>query len=229
MASTIEELESDISQAISPGFRGRLLDRGQARSMIWKDGVLPQNAPGFSSELSYDLLSYGYSLFGMGIRLREMGGNPEIYQAAFSRAASSIEDVIYKGDPDDVAHGFHNVLAASAYHLARYSAKAYSLLRGALNEGNISFIEKGLCQVILRDLDSLEEDIFEWKFKEYGSDENLANIIDQEVERVEAVEGEGVLSVDYSVESIELNSRYSNYRKLLFGIVPVLDGFGERG
>jgi RAD3-like DEAD/DEAH box helicase len=204
MASTIEELESDITQAISPGFRGRLLDRGQARSMIWKDGILPPNAPGFSPELSYDLLSYGYSLFGMGLRLREMEGNPEIYRAAFSKAASSIEDVIYKGDPDDVVHGFHNVLAASAYHLARYSAKAYSLLRGVLNEGNISFIERGLCQVILRELDSLEADIFEWKLNEYGSDANLANIIDQEVERVKAVEGEDVLPEEYSVESIEL-------------------------
>lgn len=204
MASTIEELELDIGQAISPGFRGRLLDRGQARSMIWKDGVLPPNAPGFSPELSYDLLSYGYSLFGMGLRLREMGGNPEIYQEAFSKAANSIEDVIYKGDHDDVAHGFHNVLAASAYHLARYSAKAYSVLRGTLNEGNISFIERGLCQVILRELDTLEDDIFEWKLNEYGSDENLANIIDQEVEQVEAVEGEDVLPEDYSIESIEL-------------------------
>ena len=135
-----------------------------------------QNAPGFSPELSYDLLSYGYSLFGMGLRLREMGGNPEIYQAAFSKAANSIEDVIYKGDHDNVAHGFHNVLAASAYHLARYSAKAYSVLRGTLNKGNISVIERGLCQVILRELDTLEGDIFEWKLNEYGSDENLASI-----------------------------------------------------
>ncbi len=201
MASTIEELESEITQAISPGFRGRLLDRGQARSMIWKDGVLPPNAPGFSPELSYDLLSYGYSLISMGLRLREMGGNPEIYQAAFSKAANSIEDVIYKGDHDDVTQGFHNVLAASAYHLARYSAKAYSLLRGTLDEGNISFIERGLCQIILRELDTLEDDIFEWKMNEYGSDENLANIIDQEVEQTES---EGVPPEGYSIESIEL-------------------------
>ena len=85
MASTIEDLESAINQAIAPGFRGRLLDRGQARSMIWKDGVLPPNAPRFSPDLSYDLLSYGYSLLGMGMRLREMDGTPEIYQAALKK------------------------------------------------------------------------------------------------------------------------------------------------
>ena len=202
MASTIEELESDITEAISPGFRGRLLDRGQARSMIWKDGVLPPNAPGFSPELSYDLLSYGYSLIGMGLRLREMGGNPQIYREAFSKAGHSIEDVIHKGDHNDVAYGFHNVLAASAYHLAQYSAKAYSLLRGTLNEGNISSIERSLCQVILRDLDSLEEDILEWKFNELGSDENLANNIDHKVDQVDAVGGGDVLPDDYSRYSL---------------------------
>jgi superfamily II DNA/RNA helicase len=205
MASTIEELESDITEATSPGFRGRLLDRGQARSMIWKDGVLPPNAPGFSPELSYDLLSYGYSLIGMGLRLREMGGNPQIYREAFSKAAHSIEDVIYKGDHNDVVYGFHNVLAASAYHLAQYSAKAYSLLRGTLNEGNISSIERGLCQVILRELDSLEEDILEWKFTGLGSDEKLANNIDQEVDLVDAAGGDDVLPDDHSDESIELS------------------------
>ena len=155
MASTIKDLESAIDQAISPGFRGRLLDRGQSRSMIWKDGVLPPNSPKFSPDLSYDLLSYGFSLLGMGMRLREMDGASEIYQAAFSKAASSIEHVVFKADTDDVAHTFHSILAASAYHLAQFSAKAYSLLRDALNEEKISYIERSLCLVILRDLNSL--------------------------------------------------------------------------
>lgn len=204
MASTIEELESDISQAISPGFRGRLLDRGQARSMIWKDGVLPPSAPKFSPNLSYDLLSYGYSLLSMGMRLREMGGAPDIYQAAFSKAASSIEYVIFNANSDDVAHAFHSILAASAYHLAQFSAKAYSLLRNALNEDNISLIERSLCLVILRDLNSLEDQILDWKFNKYGSDEFLANLIDQWIERIDSVNGENVQREDYGDESIEI-------------------------
>ena len=204
MASTIEDLESDINQAISPGFRERLLDRGQARSIIWKDGVLPLNAPRFSPDLSYDLLSYGYSLLGMGMRLREMDGTPKIYQAAFSKAASSIEHVVFKANSDDVANAFHNILAASAYHLAQYSAKAYSLLRSALNEEIISFIERCLCKIILRDLNSLEDDIFDWKFKEYGSDDFLAESIDQKVKQIEFVKGENVLHEDYSADSIEV-------------------------
>jgi hypothetical protein len=59
MATTVEQIEADITSASAPGFRGRLLARGQARAMIWRDGVLPPDAPAFSDLLSYDLHSYG--------------------------------------------------------------------------------------------------------------------------------------------------------------------------
>jgi len=86
MASTIEAIEADIETASAPGFRGRLLARGQARAIIWRDGVLPPNAPGFSPLLSYDLQSYGYSLLGLGLRLRELGGFPP--RSSSSKAAA---------------------------------------------------------------------------------------------------------------------------------------------
>jgi hypothetical protein len=56
---TIESVQTDIDQAVTPGFRARLIARGQARAMIWRDGVLPPGAPSFSPQLSYDLHSYG--------------------------------------------------------------------------------------------------------------------------------------------------------------------------
>ena len=73
---TIESIQTDIDEAVTPGFRARLIARGQARAMIWRDGVLPPGAPDFSPQLSYDLHSYGYSLFELGLRLRELGGDP---------------------------------------------------------------------------------------------------------------------------------------------------------
>ena len=73
---TAESIHADIDQAVTPGFRARLITRGQARAMIWRDGVLPPGAPGFSSQLSYDLHSYGYSLLELGLRLLELGGDP---------------------------------------------------------------------------------------------------------------------------------------------------------
>lgn len=128
MASTIEEIEEVIQQAITTGFRGRLLERGLARSMIWVDGELPDGAPNFADKLSYDLLSYGYSLLSLSIRLRELNGDADLCRAAFEKSATAITDVIHNGIPDDPEKGFHKVLAASAYHLGRFSAKAFSLI-----------------------------------------------------------------------------------------------------
>jgi hypothetical protein len=42
MATTIEAIEADIEAASAPGFRGKLLALGQARAIIWRDGVLPR-------------------------------------------------------------------------------------------------------------------------------------------------------------------------------------------
>ena len=77
MAATLEELRANIDAAVVPGFRARLLARGQARAMIWRDGVLPEDAPNFGAELSDDLLSYGYSLLQHGLRYTDMGGDAE--------------------------------------------------------------------------------------------------------------------------------------------------------
>src|SRR5215831_2730121 len=83
MATTVEEIEADIQSASAPGFRGRLLARGQARAMIWRDGVLPPDAPEFSDLLSYDRHSYGCAMLGLGLRLRELEGSHDLVWLAF--------------------------------------------------------------------------------------------------------------------------------------------------
>lgn len=94
MASSIEEIEANIAQAITPGFREKLLARGQSRSMIWRDGTLPPDAPNFSTFLSYDLLSYGYSLLSHGLRLLELNGNAVLARSAFEHAGEALEAVV---------------------------------------------------------------------------------------------------------------------------------------
>lgn len=183
----IEKIEVLISAAIAPGFRGRLLDRGRARSMIWVNGKLPEGAPNFAEELSYDLLSYGYSLLSLAIRLKELGGNIDLCYKAFEKSANAIMDVIHNGEPEDIERGFHKVLAASSYHLGRFSAKSYSLLQGSLNEENLSKIETLLSLLMLRRFNELEDMIFEWKESGEGSDEYLANKIETEIKRFNQV------------------------------------------
>src|SRR2546421_6176697 len=150
MATTVEQIEADITSASAPGFRGRLLARGQARAMIWRDGVLPPDSPAFSNVLSYDLHSYGYAMLGMGLRLRDMEGSAELARLAFEQAATALESVIARGDPADPDRDFHHVMAATAYHLGRFSARAFSLLARVQADENFSPLERALCHLILR-------------------------------------------------------------------------------
>ena len=125
--------------------------------MIWRDGVLPPDAPGFSPQLSYDLHSYGYILLGLGLRLRELGGDPARARVAFEQAATALEAVMSKGARGETDRDFHFVMAAAAYHLARLSARAYSLLTIVRGEDNFSPIERALAQLMLRDFNALTD------------------------------------------------------------------------
>ena len=57
MARTLDALASAIEAATAPGFRGDLIARGRARSLIMRDGEVPDDAPNFDDHLRYDLLT----------------------------------------------------------------------------------------------------------------------------------------------------------------------------
>jgi hypothetical protein len=204
MSSTIEEIEETIREAITTGFRGRLLERGLARSMIWVDGELPDGAPRFDEKLSYDLLSYGYSLLSLTIRLNELGGDANLCQAAFEKSAIAITDVIHKGKPEDPERGFHKVLAASAYHLGRFSAKAYSLLQRNVEVENLSPIEKLLSLLMLRQFTELDAMVMAWKASGVGSDEFLASKLELEINQLNQVKKTEEEPEEYGIASVEI-------------------------
>jgi hypothetical protein len=183
VASSIEQIETDIRAAVTPGFRNSLLARGEARSIIWREGILPDDAPNFSALLSYDLLSYGYGLLGLALRLRELHGNADLARVAFEHAAGAIEAVIFKGDRRDRDRGFHHVIAASAYHLGRFSARAYSLLVTHLEDTNVSPIERALAHLILRRLDQLDRDILALRLSGSGTDDNIVAFFEDQAAR----------------------------------------------
>ncbi|MBS1186618.1 MAG: ski2-like helicase [Burkholderiaceae bacterium] len=177
MDATLEELRASIEAAIVPGFRARLLARGQARGMIWRDGILPEDAPNFGIELSDDLLSYGYSLLLHGMRYIDLGGDAAIARNAFEVSAEALEAVVERGG-NNAESDFHRLVAAAAYHLGRFSARSYSLLFKGLAETNLSTMEKALAKLMLRDLDSLAEDIGAWFTSGRGSEEALVAALD---------------------------------------------------
>jgi len=179
----LEELQNAVRAATSPGFRNSLLARGQARSMIWRNGVLPQGAPHFLRTLSYELESYAYALLSLSIRLREEGGDETLMRTGFEHSANALEAVIAKGDKDDPERGFHRLLAASAFHLGRFSARAFSLLAVSLDDSNLSPMERALALFILRDFDELERLIVDWSLGESASDDHLVDLFAESINR----------------------------------------------
>ena len=141
--------------------------------MIWKDGRLPDNAPQFSRLLSYELLSYGFSLLSDGLDILEGDGDQEIARAAFETSASAIEAVIVNGE-DSPERSFYRLVAAASYHLARYAARSFSLLAITDCERNLTLSEKCLSLLMQRSLDKLDELIRIHKLEGNASDEALA-------------------------------------------------------
>ncbi|MBV8660449.1 MAG: DEAD/DEAH box helicase [Burkholderiales bacterium] len=155
--------------------------------MIWRDGALPPDAPAFSPHLSYDLQSYAYALLGLGLRLRELGGEPTEARLAFEQAATALEAVIAKGNREDEDHGFHLAMAAACYHLAHLAARAYSLITivESNTAENFSPVEQALALLMRRDIESLQRTVLEYRMSGTGSDAQIAEGIQSYLDNVD--------------------------------------------
>ncbi|UOS98733.1 DEAD/DEAH box helicase [Xanthomonas arboricola] len=185
MPTTPEAIAADIAEATAAGFRGRLIARGQARAIIWRNGTLPPDAPDFAPQLSYDLHSYAYALLSLGLRLREVGGDPTEARTAFEQAATALEAVMAKGNRQEADRDFHFVIAAAAYHLAHLSARAYSLLAIVETDENFSPIERALAQLMRRNFNALRGGALDYRFSGQGSDTRIAAEIQSHLDQAE--------------------------------------------
>ncbi|MFM0227612.1 DEAD/DEAH box helicase [Paraburkholderia dipogonis] len=186
MPTTPEAIAADITEAATAGFRGSLIARGQARAIIWRGGVLPPDAPAFAAQLSYDLHSYGYVLLGLGLRLRELGGSDAQARIAFEQAATALEAVIAKGNPDEADRDFHFAMAAASYHLAHLSARAYSLLAIVAGDANFAPTERVLTLLMRRDFRTLRTTVLDFRASGEGSDTEIAARMRARLDRVGA-------------------------------------------
>lgn len=176
MPTNPDAISAAITEAASAGFRGKLIAQGQARAMIWRDGVLPPDAPQFSPQLSFDLHSYAYGLLGLGLRMLEMGGDPAQARVAFVQAATALESAIAKGNRGESDRDFHFVMGAAGYHLAQLSARAYSLLAIVANEENFSPLERALALLMRRDLSALRALVYNYRLDGQGSDARIIGL-----------------------------------------------------
>jgi hypothetical protein len=182
MAESNRDLQIRLEKAVVPGFRERLLDRGLARGLIWRRGVLPSGAPFFKDSLTEDLLDYAYAVLAMALRLRAADGGAEVLTKAFLSAGESIEAAVHHGDPKRVDRGLDQVSAAVAFHLAGYAARAYSMLPTGVNGGNLSPTERVLVQLLRRSLDEMNAAVVAWLLDDEHQDERIANRLRDDIE-----------------------------------------------
>lgn len=181
MPESTAELREKLDAAIAPLFRERLLDKGLARGMIWRDGVLPEGSPPFSVSLTSDLLDYAHTIMAMAMRLRAQEPNTPTLDRAFLVAGEAIEAAVHRGDKR-LDLGFHRVSAAIAFHLAKYSARAYSMLPSGAEEENLAPTEKALLWLLRRRLDDLRGSFSSWLLDEQNDDERIAARLENDTE-----------------------------------------------
>ncbi|KSK48958.1 DEAD/DEAH box helicase [Pseudomonas aeruginosa] len=174
---TIDELTAFLTTATVDGILGRLLYRGAAWSLMRDEGVLPPNAPPLGATIETDLAEHGFALLRGAMALRVQAGASELTSKAFERAANAFEALVRNGDPEAPDRGFRRTIAAAAYHLAGFSAVAYSLFNETAGDLNTSPGETAIRHLILRDLDQLRGFVREWLGDAAHGDEQIAEAL----------------------------------------------------
>jgi hypothetical protein len=182
---TIDELTEFLTTATADGILGRLLYRGAAWSLMRVEGVLPENAPPLGATIETDLAEHGFALLRGAMAMRAQAGTSELTSKAFERAANAFEALVRNGDPEAPDRGFRRTVAAAAYHLAGFSAVAYSLFNEMTNDLNTSPGETAIRYLILRDLDQLRDFVREWLCDEAHTDEQIAEELRSEAPDVD--------------------------------------------
>ncbi len=159
---TIDELQELVESLGQENARGRLLKRGEARATIRREGILPEDAPPLGATLDTDLSEFGFSLLRACLALREQGAGPESWRKGFFKAGSAFEALVRNAASDVPERGFWRVVGASSYHLAGYSAMAYSLLKQQQGDANFAPAEMAIIRLVLRDLEALRAEARNW-------------------------------------------------------------------
>ena len=167
------DLHVRLEQILDPAFRDQLLAKGMARGLIWQNGNLPSGAPGFSRSLSEDLLDYGHGVMALALQLRRADPEDTLLKEAFRRAGEAIEAAVHRG-PRDPAQSFHRVTAGTAFHLARYSARAYSILSVAQSMENVAPNEDIVVRLLRRRLDQMRSHYRLWLLDEGNQDWSMS-------------------------------------------------------
>ena len=171
---TVEELVTFLERALDGRARDRVLDKGEAWSIMRRNGVPPPRMR-FSPTLDADLAEYGFALLDAGLTLHDLNPGHALARRAFATAGRTFESLVRNGAPADPRRGFHRVMAAASYHLGSYAAIAYALFRPVdASEQNLNTAEACLVKLMLRDLGGVQATAREWLREEAHQDRAIA-------------------------------------------------------
>jgi hypothetical protein len=180
MPRTTNEVIERLQQLTTPGYRDKLIARGLARGLIWEDGELPPGAPGFSSELSTDLLDHGFTVLALSLGLRQVGGDPEVVKQGLYAAAEALESAVRRGEGADIERGFHLTMAAAAFHIGGYAARAFSLFETDLSSLNLASYERALVYLMRRNFPLVRQNSAAWLQAVGNSDGGVVERLSEE-------------------------------------------------
>ncbi len=182
MAESTAELQRRLQVAVAPGFGERLLDKGLARGLIWRDGIIPPGSPPFPNSLTEDLLDYAHTVLALGLQLRSRSREIPLLARAFLVAGEGIEAAVHRGDAALSDRGFNRVSAAVAFHLGGYAARAYSILPADIAGENLAPTESALVQLLRRSLDEMHDKVAAWLLYSENQDQRVAQRLRDVVE-----------------------------------------------
>jgi hypothetical protein len=136
-------------------------------------------APEFTPALSLDLLDFGYGVLTLALELRDANRTREPGTAyptsdAFRVAAEAIESAVRRDESAGRDRGRHLVVSATAFHLAGYAARSFSMLPAPALEANLSTQERCLALILRKDMGILREQVVDWLSATNRSDEEIA-------------------------------------------------------
>ncbi|MEX2175488.1 MAG: DEAD/DEAH box helicase [Pirellulaceae bacterium] len=176
------QLVARLNSLTTAGYRENLLAKGLARGLVWRNGLLPPEAPNFPPDLTTDLLDHGFVLLSNALRLRDLKGDQDVARRALQAAGEALESAARHDTVVELDRGFHLVMAAAAFHIGGFCARAYSLFSGELATFNLSSYELALVQLMRRDLVGLRDTVGHWLNNEANSDAGVISHLDGEAD-----------------------------------------------
>ena len=134
---TIDELTAFLAMATLDGMLGRLLYRGAAWSLMRRKAFCPRMRRRSARRSIPILQNTASRCFGAQWPF-VLRPSSDLTNKAFERAGNAFEALVRNADPGSPDRGFRRTIAATAYHLAGFSAVAYSLFNEAAGDLNLT-------------------------------------------------------------------------------------------